>query len=238
MRVMVLGGTRFIGAAIVEELHDHGHEQLLVHRGEHEPDGAGRLADHLHADRRDLPHLRGAVADFDPEALVDTGAMSAADAEAALAAVGDGTRLLVLSSMDVYRAFGAMLAGTETDALPLDETSPVRPERYPYRGHPRLGGEAWLQEYEKLDVEAAYLARERRGSETQRPTPLGWVSHSAAEATEGIHRQYRRCTRTAQRSSRCRPSPPTTGRWPPDEGLQPGRGRRPPPRPRRYGGGP
>ncbi|HEU4398438.1 MAG TPA: NAD-dependent epimerase/dehydratase family protein [Actinomycetota bacterium] len=160
MRVMVLGGTRFIGAAIVEELHDHGHEQLLVHRGEHEPDGAGRLADHLHADRRDLPHLRGAVADFDPEALVDTGAMSAADAEAALAAVGDGTRLLVLSSMDVYRAFGAMLAGTETDALPLDETSPVRPERYPYRGHPRLGGEAWLQEYEKLDVEAAYLARE------------------------------------------------------------------------------
>jgi nucleoside-diphosphate-sugar epimerase len=32
MRVMVLGGTRFIGAAIVEELHGHGHELLLVHR--------------------------------------------------------------------------------------------------------------------------------------------------------------------------------------------------------------
>jgi NAD(P)-dependent dehydrogenase (short-subunit alcohol dehydrogenase family) len=72
MRVMVLGGTRFIGAAIVEELHGHGHELLLVHRGEHEPDGAAALADHLHADRRDLPHLRGAVTDFDPEAMVDT----------------------------------------------------------------------------------------------------------------------------------------------------------------------
>jgi nucleoside-diphosphate-sugar epimerase len=130
MRVMVLGGTRFIGTAIVEELHGHGHELLLIHRGEHEPDGAAAQTDHLHADRRDLPHLRGAVADFDPEGMVDTGAMSAADAETALAAVGDGTRLLVLSSMDVYRAFGAMLAGTETDALPLDETSPVRPERY------------------------------------------------------------------------------------------------------------
>jgi nucleoside-diphosphate-sugar epimerase len=160
MRVMVLGGTRFIGAAIVEELHGHGHELLLVHRGEHEPDGAAALADHLQSDRRDLPHLRGAVADFDPEAMVDTCAMSAADAETALAAVGDGTRLLVLSSMDVYRAFGAMLAGAETDALPLDETAPVRPERYPYRGHPTLGDQPWAHDYDKLDVEAAYLPRQ------------------------------------------------------------------------------
>jgi UDP-glucose 4-epimerase len=161
MRVMVLGGTRFVGAAIVEELHAAGHELLLVHRGEHEPDPADAVAaDHLHADRRDLPHLRGAVADFDPEGLVDTSAMSAADAETALAAVGEHARLLVLSSMDVYRAFGAVLAGTETDALPLDEASPVRPGRYPYRGHPRFGGEPWAQDYEKLDVEAAYLARE------------------------------------------------------------------------------
>jgi nucleoside-diphosphate-sugar epimerase len=160
MRIMVLGGTRFIGAAIVEELHGHGHELLVVHRGEHEAAGAGGLADHLHADRRDLPHLRGAVTDFDPEALVDTCAMTAADAETALAAVGDGVRLLVLSSMDVYRAFGAVLARTETDALPLDETAPVRPDRYPYRGRPELGGETRAQDYEKLDVEAAYLAVE------------------------------------------------------------------------------
>jgi nucleoside-diphosphate-sugar epimerase len=161
MRVMVLGGTRFVGAAIVEELHAAGHELLLVHRGEHEPDPGDAVAvDHLHADRRDLPHLHGAVADFDPEALVDTSALSAADAEAALAAVGGHVRLLVLSSMDVYRAFGAVLAGTETDALPLDEASPVRPGRYPYRGHPRLGGEPWAKDYEKLDVEAVYLARE------------------------------------------------------------------------------
>ncbi len=44
MRVMVLGGTRFIGAAIVEELHAHGHELLIVHRGEHEP--ADRVPQH------------------------------------------------------------------------------------------------------------------------------------------------------------------------------------------------
>src|SRR4029453_9461793 len=99
MRGMVLGGTRFIGAAVVEELVAHGHELLVVHRGEHElADRSG--ADHLHADRRDLPHLRGPVDEFDPEALVDVCAWSAADAETALAVVGDDVRLLLVSSMD------------------------------------------------------------------------------------------------------------------------------------------
>jgi nucleoside-diphosphate-sugar epimerase len=156
MRVMVLGGTRFIGAAIVEELHANGHELLVVHRGEHEPADLPEV-DHLHTDRQDLPHLRGPVDDFGPEALVDNCAYSTADAETALATVGDDVRLLVVSSMDVYRAFGAVLAGTETDPLPLDETSPVRPERYPYRGRTLRSTDA--DTYEKLDVEAAYLAR-------------------------------------------------------------------------------
>jgi UDP-glucose 4-epimerase len=90
--------------------------------------------------------------------VVDNCAYSAADAETALAAVDDDVRLLAVSSMDVYRAFGALLAGTETDPLPLDETSPVRAERYPYRGRPHPSPDA--ETYEKLDVEAAYLARE------------------------------------------------------------------------------
>jgi nucleoside-diphosphate-sugar epimerase len=153
MRVLVLGGTRFIGAAIVEELDAHGHQLLLVHRGEHEPDGLPD-ADHLHCDRHDLPHLRGPVADFDPDALLDTRALTAADAELALAVVPDGLRLLVLSSMDVYRAFASALQGGESDPVPLDETAPVREQRYPYRG--RIEG---YDDYDKLDVEAAYLAR-------------------------------------------------------------------------------
>src|SRR5919197_4217203 len=156
MRVMVLGGTRFIGAAIVEELDRHGHELLIVHRGEHEP-GDLPAADHLHCDRRDLPHLRAAIADFHPEALLDTCASDAADAETALAAVDGDPRLLVLSSMDVYRAWGSLLDRAETDPLPIDETAPVRQRRFPYRGreHAPPGADT----YEKLDVEAPYLAR-------------------------------------------------------------------------------
>src|SRR6266498_2350426 len=79
---MVLGGTRFIGAAIVEELAAYGHELLIVHRGEHEPSDLPE-ADHLHTERANLPHLRNAVDDFAPEGVVDTYAMTTADAETA-----------------------------------------------------------------------------------------------------------------------------------------------------------
>ena len=41
---------------------------------------------------------------------------------------GDDRRLVVLSSMDVYRAYGSLHAGAVSDAVPLDETSPVRTE--------------------------------------------------------------------------------------------------------------
>ena len=146
MRVMVLGGTRFIGAAVVEELHANGHELLVVHRGEHEPADLPEV-DHLHAQRQDLPQLRGPVDDFDPEAVVDNCAYSAADAETALAAVGDDVRLLVVSSMDVYRAFGAVLAGTETDPVPRRRDLPGPPRALPLPGPaPPLGRRRHLRE--------------------------------------------------------------------------------------------
>jgi hypothetical protein len=56
--------------------------------------------------------------------------------------------------MDVYRAFGAVNLGRETDPVPLDESSPVRPYRYPYRG--QIDG---MDDYDKLDVEDVYLTR-------------------------------------------------------------------------------
>jgi nucleoside-diphosphate-sugar epimerase len=55
MRVLVLGGTRFIGLALVEELLGAGHTVGVVHRGEHEPD-LPPTVEHIHSARRDLPH--------------------------------------------------------------------------------------------------------------------------------------------------------------------------------------
>jgi nucleoside-diphosphate-sugar epimerase len=151
LRIIVLGGTRFIGRAIVEELVGAGHELLVVHRGELEPDDMPP-APHLHCDRSGLAAHKEELARFRPEAAIDCRALTRADAETALAALPAGIRLVVISSMDVYRGFGAVLEGRETDPVPLDEDSPVRSERYPYRGK-----SPDRHDYDKLDVEDVYL---------------------------------------------------------------------------------
>lgn len=147
MRVVVLGGTQFIGRAIVEELVARGHELLVVHRGEHEPRDLSRVQ-HLHAHRQELPQARDELGAFGAAALVDVSALTRVDAEIVLETFPQDLRLVVLSSQDVYRAYAALRAGIVTDQVPLDERSPVRSERYPYRG--KLPG---LDDYEKLDVE-------------------------------------------------------------------------------------
>jgi UDP-glucose 4-epimerase len=153
LRVVVLGGTRFIGRAIVERLAAEGHELLVVHRGQLEPKDMPAIQ-HLHTDRAGLGSHRDEIVSFKPEAAIDCRALTRADAETALDALPKGLRWIVISSLDVYRAFGAVNEGKETDPVPLDEESPVRENRYPYRG--KIPG---MDEYDKLDVEETYLPK-------------------------------------------------------------------------------
>jgi nucleoside-diphosphate-sugar epimerase len=184
MRVAAIGGTRFIGRALVEDLVAAGHEVLVVHRGGSEPPELTTV-EHAHVDRRDVARLREALNGFRPEALVDTYAMTRADAEGAVAALPGDVRLLVLSSMDVYRAFASLWAKLETDPVPLDESSPVRTERYPYRGKGLPFADA--DDYEKLDVEEVYL---RRGATVCR-LPMVYGEHDGQRREEFILRRVR-----------------------------------------------
>lgn len=109
---------------------------------------------HIHAARSDLAARAGELAESSPESVIDTIALTRADAEAGVAALPAAVPLVVLSSMDVYQAYADLLAGAGGQPVPLDEKSAVRSERYPYRGK---GGP--LDDYEKLDVEEVALAR-------------------------------------------------------------------------------
>jgi nucleoside-diphosphate-sugar epimerase len=152
MRVVILGGTQFIGRRITEDLVARGDDVTVVHRGTSEPQDWVDCR-HLHADRKDFAGLSGPVRALRPDAVIDTCAGTAADAAAVLPHLPDA-RLVVLSSMDVYRAFELLNARAEGEPLPIAEDSAVRHDRYPYRG--KLPGE---DDYEKLDVEPEYLAR-------------------------------------------------------------------------------
>src|SRR2546428_5358115 len=161
MRVLVIGGTGFIGPDVLRRLVASGHEVAIFHRGEHETD----LADvtHIHGDRARIREHRDDFARFRPEIAIEMRAMTEADARATVDALrGIAGRLLAVSSMDVYRAYGR-LQGTEPgplEPLPLTEDSPLRERLYPYREHtPASIGQRppWLDDYEKILVERAVL---------------------------------------------------------------------------------
>jgi nucleoside-diphosphate-sugar epimerase len=181
MRVIVLGGTRFIGRAIVEELAAAGHEILVVHRGNLEPADMPAV-EHLHLERADLVAHRKELTAFRPDGAIDCRALTRADAETVLEAMPADIRLVVISSLDVYRAFGALNQDRETDPVPLDETSPVRPTRYPYRD--LMPG---MEHYDKLDVEDVYLPR---GATSVR-LPMVYGEHDYQLREEFILRRLR-----------------------------------------------
>lgn len=181
MKVIVLGGTRFIGRAIVDELAGAGHEVMVVHRGQLEPDDMTPVR-HLHAERSELGDHAAELRAFKPDAAIDCRALTRADSESAIGALPDGIRLVVISSVDVYRAFGALNDERETDPVPLDEDSPVRPDRYPYRG--KMPG---LEDYDKLDVEDVYLAH----GATSLRLPMVYGEHDYQLREEYILRRVR-----------------------------------------------
>lgn len=152
MRVALIGGTRFIGRAIAEDLFGAGHSLLVLHRGQTEPEDLPTV-EHLHVDRAQIGERASELAAFSPDAIVDCRALTGGDARSAIEAMPERARRVVLSSIDVYRAYESLRAGVQTDPVPLDETAPVRTKRYPYRGE--VEG---MDDYEKLDVEQEYLA--------------------------------------------------------------------------------
>ena len=153
MKIAVLGGTLFIGRAVVEELAASGHDVTIVHRGNHEPDDLPPV-NHVHADRHDLEAVSAGLEASAAEAIIDMRAMVTADAHALLAVAPARARLVVISSIDVYQAFAALLQNIESEPVPLDETSRLRTSRYPFKG--AVPGR---DDYDKLDVEDVLLPR-------------------------------------------------------------------------------
>jgi nucleoside-diphosphate-sugar epimerase len=152
----------FVGPSVVRELVASGHDVAVFHRGKHEIELPAAVR-HIHGDRASIPDHRDAFRSFDPVTVVDMRSMTEGDARAVVDAVrGIADRIVAVSSMDVYRAYGR-LHGTEPGPPldpPFDEDSPLREKLYPYREHtPSSIGErpAWLGAYDKILVERTVL---------------------------------------------------------------------------------
>lgn len=160
MRVLVIGGSLFIGAAVVRRLVETGHEVTLLNRGKSgppRPDGVGLIV----GDRAELAASRDAIVRLGPDVVLHNVVVGEAHARSAVDLLdGLAGRLVMTSSCDVYRAYGR-INGTEPGSplpLPLTEASPLREVLHPYRA--RLPGPShphW--EYDKIPAEAVVLSR-------------------------------------------------------------------------------
>jgi nucleoside-diphosphate-sugar epimerase len=130
MKVLVIGGTLFIGRQLVEELVKKGHDVAVLHRKpKHD---FGRRVENIMADRNDPDAMREALAGRRFEAVFDNvydweRGTTAAQVEATVRAVGDRlSRYIFLSSVAAYG-----------DGLNHKESDPLAPDYHfdPYTRH-------------------------------------------------------------------------------------------------------
>ena len=135
MRVLVLGGTGFIGPAAVRRIVARGHEVTLFHRGKTHSDQLPEVP-RLHGDRADLASFAPVFADLRPEVVLDMMPYCEDEGSQLLRLFrGVARRIVAISSCDVYRAFDRF-SGRDPgppDPTPLTEDSPLRDRLYNYR---------------------------------------------------------------------------------------------------------
>ena len=110
MKILVIGGTGFVGPHLVHALSRMGHSVSVFHRGSTR---AHLPAESILGERRDLGALRP-KADVVIDLILNSGAQAESLMEAFRGVAG---RVVAASSMDVYRACG-VLHGSE-EGLPM-----------------------------------------------------------------------------------------------------------------------
>lgn len=142
MRLLVLGGTRFLGRHLVEAAQARGHEVTLFNRGQTNPDLFSEVAQ-LRGDRQgDLTALKQG----DWQAVIDTSGYtpSAVRASAKILS-GRAEHYTFISTVSAYRE--PLASGLDESAPlhtpPADGSVPVGPETY---GPLKAGAEAALRQ--------------------------------------------------------------------------------------------
>lgn len=177
MKVLLIGGTGFTGRPAAEYLQQSGNQVTIFHRGK---TTAGPGAQEIVGEQDQLPEFRREFERRKFDVVVDFITGSRRQAERLMEVFrGITRRIVVLSSMDVYRAMG-LLRGTENgplQPLPLTEESELR-SRSHYSPE-ELGTLRQIlpyfdDQYEKIDVENVVLAdRELPGTVLRLPMVYG-----------------------------------------------------------------
>lgn len=158
MRVLIIGGTRFIGAHVARRFYEDGAEITVLHRGRSQNSVLPAVRHVLDpAAGYPITRFSSEVTSTDWDVVVHMVLMGEDDANASCAAfAGRAGRLVMISSGDVYRAYGRLTRREPglPDKTPLDEDAPKRTALFPYRGQEEQFG-TFARDYEKILAERA-----------------------------------------------------------------------------------
>jgi len=175
-RILLVGGTGFVGAPLARQLAATGHDVTVFHRGRLTP-ALPAAVTHVVDPDAPFPLVRfpDALRHASFDAVVHMIAFGEADAAAAVDAFrGRAGRLVIASSGDVYAAYGVLIGLEPPRDLPArcDEDAPLRSVLYPYgRVTPSPWGE--LRDYEKILAERAAAAADLPATIVRLPKVYG-----------------------------------------------------------------
>lgn len=111
MQVLIIGGTGFVGRAVVRNFADAGHALTLLNRGSVLVAGTGQIS----VDRNDRSAMTVALSNRHFDVVIDTNCYTPEQAEILLSAVS-AARIAMISSVAVY---------AQRADMPPDETQPI-----------------------------------------------------------------------------------------------------------------
>lgn len=163
MKILVIGGTRFMGPHVVRRLSEQGHEITVFHRGQTQIDLPQGVQEIL-GDRRSLLASADKLKSLAPDVVLDMIPFIEQDARELMSTfTGIARRVVAISSQDVYRAYGRLI-GTEPgppDPVPFAEDAPLREKLYPYRSETLRDPDdpgRFMDDYDKIPIERIVLS--------------------------------------------------------------------------------
>jgi len=155
MKILIIGGTGFIGSAITNSLKLH--QVFLFNRGSRSmPTGVALIR----GDKNELSSYAKAFNLIQPDTIIHTIADTKNDAENFVKSFKNYRgKVIILSSGDVYQAYSIFIDGGKEQNELLKEDSPLRENLFPYRKESHQQTHKDLKElfynYDKILVEQA-----------------------------------------------------------------------------------
>ena len=136
MRILIIGGTSFMGPFVVQSLNAQGHNVTIFHRSRTSGSLLPDRVQEILGDRHSLDDIAWILQKTEPEIVLDMIPMVEQDAQEIMDVFkGVARRVVSISSQDVYRAFGRvnLREAGPVDLSSITEDSPLRENLYPYR---------------------------------------------------------------------------------------------------------